>query len=204
MLNFLQPTWMLTVKNDVLLCDDRHLSCSLSLSKRVVRTTCIDAYIMNSNILDGESHVTKVEKCRNSWTWKSANCYWLANGILLYLHEKITYHQMENSYTQQFHDHWILSNISLKHILSINSILPLLLSFNPSVSIHSSLHSPNLVQSVFHHSVDRKLVSYVDGHTHDTGQVLPPSLTHGHPKVVTLENVMYSSFPSVFVFYCPN
>lgn len=65
-LNFLQPSRMLAVEDYVLLGDDRHLSCSLGLAESVVCAACVDADIMYSNVLDGQSHVTKIEKCRDS------------------------------------------------------------------------------------------------------------------------------------------
>lgn len=60
---------MLAVEDDVLLGDDRHLSCSLGLAESVVCAARVDADVMYSNVLDGQSHVTKIEKCRDSWTY---------------------------------------------------------------------------------------------------------------------------------------
>lgn len=60
---------MLAVEDDVLLGDDRHLSCSLGLAESVVCAARVDSDVMYSNVLDGQSHVTKIEKCRDSWTY---------------------------------------------------------------------------------------------------------------------------------------
>lgn len=60
---------MLAVEDYVLLGDDRHLSCRLGLAESVVCAAGVDADVMYSNVLDGQSHVTKIEKCRDSWTY---------------------------------------------------------------------------------------------------------------------------------------